>query len=176
MPVSWLPFNHRSFKFTNWPDSAGMGPGIYKTQSKHTKNKSLYSTGAKRHKECKHTPSYWMHVRDKRDGGPVSWFSCKKKLCNLTNRPNSAGMGPGAYKTRSKHTTNKSPYPTGRKWHMENKSLPSYWTHVQREKKDGVPVSWLSCKCSASKFVNWPNAAGMGPGGYKTQSKHTTNK
>ncbi len=29
--------------------------------------------------------------------------------CKLTNRPNSAGMGPGVYKTQSKHTKNKSP-------------------------------------------------------------------
>ena len=34
-----------SLNWTNWPNSAGMGPGVYKTQSKHTKTKSPYPTG-----------------------------------------------------------------------------------------------------------------------------------
>ena len=40
-------------------------------------------------------------------------------------------------------------------------------------KKRRVPVSWLIPKSSRSNFANWPNSAGMGPGVYKTQSKHT---
>ncbi len=50
--------------------------------------------------------------------------------------------------------------------------MPSYCRQVNG-KRDGVPVSLLSLRCSVSKFANWPNSAGMGPGAYKTQSKHT---
>ncbi len=39
--------------------------------------------------------SYWMQVREERDGKPVSLFSFKRSSCELTIRPNSAGMGPG---------------------------------------------------------------------------------
>jgi len=46
-----LSFNQSSCNFANWPNSAGMGPGVYKTQSKHTKTKSRYRTGTKGHKE-----------------------------------------------------------------------------------------------------------------------------
>jgi hypothetical protein len=38
-----------------------------------------------------------------------------------------------------------------------------------------IPVSLFSDKFSFFKFANMPNSAGMGPGIYKTQSKHTTN-
>jgi hypothetical protein len=36
VPVSSLWAKFSSSKFTNWPSSAGMGPGVYKTQSKPT--------------------------------------------------------------------------------------------------------------------------------------------
>jgi hypothetical protein len=42
-------------------------------------------------------------------------------------------------------------------------------------KRDGVPVSWCLCNHWSSNFANWPNVARMGPGVYKTQSKHTKN-
>jgi hypothetical protein len=39
VPVSLLLDKSRSFNFANWSNSAGMGPEVYKTQSKHTKTK-----------------------------------------------------------------------------------------------------------------------------------------
>ncbi len=116
VPVSWLLFNHSFSNFANWPNSAGIGPGVYKTQSKHTKNKSRYRTGTKGHGESKALPSYWMRVRGKRDGVPVSLLSDKFRFCNFANWPNSAGMGPEVYKTQSIHTKNKSRYRTGTIW------------------------------------------------------------
>ena len=65
LPVSWLLNKYRAVKFANWPNSAGMGPGVYKTQSKHTKIKSPYPTGAIWHKESKPIPSYRMQVKGK---------------------------------------------------------------------------------------------------------------
>ncbi len=38
---------------------------------------------------------------------------------------------------------------------------------------DGVPVSSVKDKFISVIFANWHNSAGMGPGVYKTQSKHT---
>jgi hypothetical protein len=171
VPVIRLEDKFSSCKFANWPNSAGMGPEVCKTQSKHATNKSPYPTGTKGHKECKSVPSYWMQVRGKRDVVPVSWLTAKLSRCKIANWPNSAGMGPEGYKTQSKHTTNKSPYPTGTKWHKECKYTPSYWMQI-RGKRDGVPVSWFSCKKRCCKLTNRPNSAGMGPGVYKTQSKH----
>jgi hypothetical protein len=105
-----------------------------------------------------------MQVRGKRDEIPVSLFPCKSSSCKFANRPNSAGMGPGAYKTHSKHTTtNKSPYPTGTKGHKESKPIPSHRMQV-RGKRDGVPVSPLFHKSSFFKLTNRPNSGGMGPG------------
>jgi hypothetical protein len=63
LPVSLLLYKTSCCKFANWPNSAGMGPGVYKTQSKHTKNKSRYPTGMNGHKESKPFRSYWMQVR-----------------------------------------------------------------------------------------------------------------
>jgi hypothetical protein len=85
----------------------------YKTQSKYTKSKSPYPAGAKGHKECKHIPSYRMQAGGNRDGVPVSWLSFKTSFHNSANWPNTAGMEPGVFKTQSKRTKNKSPYPTG---------------------------------------------------------------
>jgi hypothetical protein len=65
VPVNLLLLKIRLFKFANWPNSAGMGPGVYKTQSKHTKSKSRHRTGAKGHKDSKPIPSYLMQVRGK---------------------------------------------------------------------------------------------------------------
>jgi hypothetical protein len=113
-----------------------------------------------------------MQVRGKRDGVPVSLFWDRAIRCKFANWPNSAGMGPGVYKTQSKHTKNKSAYPTGTILHKESKPIPSYWRQV-RGGRDGVPVSWLEDKSSCCKFSNWPNSAGMVPGLYKIQSKHT---
>ncbi len=45
VPVSWFWDKLRYCKFANWPNSAGMGPEEYKTQSKHTKIKSRHRTG-----------------------------------------------------------------------------------------------------------------------------------
>ena len=45
VPVSLLENILSHVRFANWPNSAGMGPREYKTQSKHTKNKSRYRTG-----------------------------------------------------------------------------------------------------------------------------------
>ncbi len=139
----------------------------FKTQAKHTTNKSPYPTGKKGHKESKHFPSYWMQVRGERDGVPVSWFSSKERSCKLTNRPNSAGMGPGGYKTQSKHIKNKAYYPTGTKGHEESNPIPSYWMQVRERGMDGIPVSWFSDKFSLCKFAKLPNSAGMRPGVYK---------
>ncbi len=44
---------------------------------------------------------------------------------------------------------------------------------VSQGKEDGVPVRLFRDKSSQAKFANWSNSAGMGPGVYKTQSKHT---
>jgi hypothetical protein len=35
----------------------------------------------------------------------------------------------------------------------------------QGKKEDGIPVSWLESKFRFFNFANWPNSAGMGPGG-----------
>jgi hypothetical protein len=175
VPVSWFWCNQRCVKLTNRPNSAGMGPGVYKTQSIHTKTKSPYPTGMNGHKESKHVPSYWIQVKGKKDRLPVSWFPNKISPCKFANWPNSAGMGPGVYKTQSNNTKNKSPYPTGMNGHKESKPSPSYWMQV-KGMKGWLPVSWFFSKCRICKFANWPNSAGMGPGAYKTQSKHTKNK
>jgi hypothetical protein len=58
VPVSWLTDKSIQIKFANWPNSAGIPPGEYKTQSKHTKTKSHHRTGAKGHKDSKPIPSY----------------------------------------------------------------------------------------------------------------------
>ena len=105
-------------------------------------------------------------------GLPVSSLSCRRSSVKLFNWPNSAGMGPGVYKTQSKHTKTKSFYRTGT-ISLGNASLCLNIKGKSGGKRDGVPVSWLSCKYSTVKFANWPNSAGMGPGVYKTQSKHT---
>ncbi len=110
VPVSSLADKSSSSKFANWPNSAGMGPEVYKTQSIHTKNKSRDRTGTKGHVECKPIPLYRMQLRGKRDGVPVSLFvnkfsfANKCSCCKFVNWPNSAGMGPGVYKTQQKHT------------------------------------------------------------------------
>jgi hypothetical protein len=44
VPVSLLPHRISCFKFANWPNSAGMEPGVDKTHSNHTPNKSHYPT------------------------------------------------------------------------------------------------------------------------------------
>ena len=103
VPVSWFWYNSSLPNFANWPKSAGMGPGIYKIQSKHTKNKSRYPT-------CK----IWLRNASQclnnegmsREEGwkPVSLFTNKISSFKFANWPNSAGMGPKVYKTKSKHT------------------------------------------------------------------------
>jgi hypothetical protein len=175
VPVSWFRCNSSRSNFANWPNSAGMGPGVYKTQSKHTKNKSRYPTGTKGHKESKPIPSYWMQVREKKNGVPVSSLSDKSSCFKFDNWPNSAGMGPGVYKNQSKHTKNKSCYRTGTIW-LRKQAYALILKASQFGRGKRVPVSWLSCKYSWIKFANWPNLAGMGPGVYKTQSKHTKTK
>jgi hypothetical protein len=87
--------------------------GIYKIQSKHPKIKLLHRTGTKRHKESKPIPSYSTQVRGEMGEVPVSWFTYNISCCKFANLPNSAGTGPGGYKTQSIHTKNKSPYPNG---------------------------------------------------------------
>jgi hypothetical protein len=81
-------------------------------------------------------------------------------------------MGPGVYKTQSKHTKPSHAIVLVRK--AEGKQAHSFILNKsQGERGDGVPVSWLLFKYRCCKFANWPNSAGMGPGVYKTQSKHT---
>jgi hypothetical protein len=109
---------------------------LYKTQSKYTKTKSRYRTGAKVHMESKPIPSYWRQIRGKKDGVPVSWFAAKYSCCKFANLPNSAGMGPGVYKTQSKHTKTKSRYRTGMKRHKESKPFCSYWMQVRKRKDE----------------------------------------
>jgi hypothetical protein len=58
VPVNLLLLKFSTFNSANWPNSAGMGPGIYKTQSKHTKIKSRHRTGMKGHKDSKPFRSY----------------------------------------------------------------------------------------------------------------------
>jgi hypothetical protein len=67
-----------------------------------------------------------MQVRGKRDGVPVSLFSNRLRYVKFANWPNSAGVRPGIYKAQSKHTNNKSPYPTGTKEHKESKPIASH--------------------------------------------------
>ena len=75
VPVSFLMRKFSSFKFANWPNSAGMGPGVYKTQSNHTKTKSRHRTGAKAHK-IKQAFSFILNASQgkRKDGVPVSWL------------------------------------------------------------------------------------------------------
>ncbi len=113
-----------------------MGPGVFKTQSKHTKTKSRYRTGMKEHKESKPFRSYWMKVEENKEWLPVSWLLLKFKWFKFANWTNLAGMGPGVYKTQSKHTKNKSPYPTGMKGHKESKPFGSYWMQVKGKRID----------------------------------------
>ncbi len=108
-------------------------------------------------------------------------------------------MEPGAYKTQSERTKkqvtlsyrntgfrlNEAPSispicPIQPEWDLGYTKQPSmgpgvYWRQV-RGKRNGVPENWFPCKEKSSKFANWPNAAGMGPGVHKTRSKHTKNK
>jgi hypothetical protein len=44
-------------------------------------------------------------------------------------------MGPGVYKTQSKHTKNKSPYPTGMKGHEEKQAYSFVLNASQRKEK-----------------------------------------
>ena len=90
--------------FANWPNSAGMGPGVYKTQSKHTKNKSSYRTGTILLRNVSLCLNIEGKSVGKRDGVPVSWFPFEKRCVKFANWPNSAGMWPGVYNTQSKHT------------------------------------------------------------------------
>ncbi len=65
--------------------------------------------------------------KGKRVEVPAIWLSCKDRSFKLTNRPHSAGMGPGAYKTQSKHTTNKPPIRLVRK----GKRKASLFLHIE---------------------------------------------
>jgi hypothetical protein len=62
---------------------------------------------------------------------PVSWLFCNRSHVNFANRPNSAGMEPGEYKTQSKHTKTKSSCPTGTIGLAQGKSPSSYTTQVK---------------------------------------------
>jgi hypothetical protein len=124
VPVSWFADKPSSCKFANWPNSAGMGPGY--TKPSQIIQKTSYAIVLVRfHWERKPMPWYYRQVRAKKDGVPVSWFSFKCSTFKFANRPNSAGMGPGVYKTQSKHTKNKSRYRSGAKGHKESKPIPS---------------------------------------------------
>jgi hypothetical protein len=74
--------------------------------------------------------SLFVHIEcksgGKRDEVPVSWLFSKSILVKFANWPNSAGMGPGAYKNESKHTKTKSHYPTGMNGYKESKPFLSY--------------------------------------------------
>ena len=84
-------------------------------------------------------------------------------------------MGPGGYKTKSNHTKNKLPYST---WYDRAyaRQVSDFICDTSHGKRDRVPVSLLEPKSSVSNFSKWSNSAGMRPGEYKTQSKHTTSK
>jgi hypothetical protein len=104
VPVRWLICKYSSSKCANWPNSAGMRPGGYKTQSNHTKTSHpilTVSLSTFLRAECKFLSSYWAQVKGEReDGVPVSWFSCKCRCIKFW--PNTAGMGPG----EPKHSQN----------------------------------------------------------------------
>ncbi len=140
VPVSWLWSKRKSFKLTNRPNSAGMGPGGYKTQSNHTKTKSRFRTGTIWLRNASLCLNIEGKSVGKRDGVPVSWLLYNSSSVNCAIWPNSAGMGPGVYKIKSKYTKNKSCYPTGTKGYMKSKSTPS------SEKR-----GWLHSRNSPSK-------------------------
>jgi hypothetical protein len=107
VPVSWFSPKKRYFKFANWPNSSGMGPGVKKNQSDHTANWSPYPTARKGHMERKSLPSNRTHVkREKRCGVPVSLLIFNHSSRKFANLPNSVGIGPGVYKNQSDHTAN----------------------------------------------------------------------
>ncbi len=112
-----------------------------------------------------------MQVRGKRDGVPVSLLVSKWSRSKFANWPNSAGMRPGGIQNAVKTYKNKSRYRTGTIW--LRKQAYALILKASQGKRDGVPVSSFHCNCRIFKFANWPNSAGMGPGVYKTQSKHT---
>ncbi len=74
VPASLLPNKFRTIKFANWPNSAGMGPGVYKTQSKHTQNKSHYPTGTIRKESLfLHFEQMSRKKGEKKEGGVFDW-------------------------------------------------------------------------------------------------------
>ncbi len=122
VPVSLLLSKLRISNLANWPNSAAMGPGVYKTQSKYTKTKSRHRTGTISLRNASLCLNIEGKSGGKKDGVPVSWFRNKRSTCKFANWPNLAGMGPEVYKTQSKHTKNKSCYRTGTIW-LRNASL-----------------------------------------------------
>ncbi len=81
-------------------------------------------------RQGKSSKSYRTQVKERRgERVPVRLLSNNHSTIKFANRPNSAGMGPGEYKTQSKHTKNKSPYPTGTK-HTKNKSPYSKFEYI----------------------------------------------
>ena len=99
-----------------------MGPGGIQNPVKTYKNQVTPSYWYDFTEERKPMPSYWSQVRGERNGVPVSMFLYKLSTRKPANWPNSAGMGPGAYKTQSKHTKIKSRHRTGTIW-LRNTSL-----------------------------------------------------
>jgi hypothetical protein len=102
----------------------GSSPVRIQNTVKHVKYKS-HPTGTIGHMQGKSPTSYTTQVKGRRgERAPVSWLLSNRSCSNFANWPNSAGMGPVVYKTQSKHTINKSPYPTGTKGHEKSKPIP----------------------------------------------------
>jgi hypothetical protein len=141
-----------------------MGPGVYTTQSKHTKISHL-SDCTKGHKESKDFPSYLNASR-----GKEGWSTGK----------------PVFTQTHILQIRQLVQFSRDRTWDIQKKNHPIRLVRKSikkanlffilnarkgKGKRDRVPVSWFTHKSSFSKFFNWLNSAGMGPGVYKTQSK-----
>ena len=148
-----------------------MGPGVYKTQSKHTKNKSCYRTGTillRNASLCLNTEG----KSDERGWSTGKLVAMQDQLLQIRQLAQFSRDGTWGIQNPVKTYKNQV---TPSYWYdftEERKPMPSYWRQV-RGKKDGVPVSWLSDIFSSFKFANWPNSAGIGPWVYKTQSKYT---
>ncbi len=87
----------------------------------------------------------------KRDGVPVSLLFLRFIVVKFANWSNSAGMGPGAYKTQSKHTKTKSRYRTGTIW-LRNAGLCLNIEGKSRER--GLEYRWVGCYPTAASPIS----------------------
>ncbi len=154
IPVSLFTNKISSFKFANWPNSAGMGPKVYKTQSKHTKKQVTLSYWCER-ALGKQAYCFILNASQRKKG----WSTGKLVFgqihtLQIRQLAQFSRDGTWVYKTQSKHTKNKSAYPTGMKGHKESKPITSYWMQV-RGKRNGVPVSSGNERMITGKLVIW---------------------